>query len=147
MIGRGIDQVMPVSVDPVLYEAHVRDARDYVALAETANGPIPRPVAPDYVWGDALAAIDEAGVDYRIVNLETAITTSPEAWPGKPVHYRAHPQNVTVLQAGRLDCVSLANNHALDWGEGGLLETLECLRDAGLAIAGAGRSLAEASAP
>ena len=147
MIGRGVDQVMPRSVDPVLYEDYIRDARDYVALAERASGPIPRSVAPDYVWGDALEAIDEAGPDYRIVNLETALTTSRTAWPGKGIHYRAHPANVSVLRAARLDCCALANNHTLDWGESGLLETLDSLRTAGLATAGAGRSLAEASAP
>jgi len=147
MIGRGIDQVMARSVDPLLYEEHIRDARGYVALAERANGPIPRPVAPDYVWGDALEAIYEAGADYRIVNLETALTTGSAAWPGKGIHYRAHPANAGVLQAARLDCCALANNHTLDWGEAGLFETLDSLGDAGLATAGAGRSLAEASAP
>ena len=147
MIGRGVDQVMAQSVEPVLYEEHIRDARGYIALAERANGPIPRPVAPDYVWGDTLQAIDEAGADYRIVNLETALTTSPGAWPGKGIHYRAHPANVSVLEAARLDCCALANNHTLDWGEEGLLETLDGLQGAGLAAAGAGRSLAEASAP
>ena len=147
MIGRGIDQVMPHSVDPLLYEDFIHDARDYVALAERANGRIPRPVAPDYVWGDALAAIDKGAPDFRIVNLETAITTSPTVWPGKGVNYRAHPRNVCVLQAARLDCVALANNHALDWGEDGLLETLDTFHFGELSTAGAGRSLAEASAP
>ena len=37
MTGRGIDQALPHSVDPVLYELYVRDARDYVALAEKAQ--------------------------------------------------------------------------------------------------------------
>jgi poly-gamma-glutamate capsule biosynthesis protein CapA/YwtB (metallophosphatase superfamily) len=147
MIGRGIDQVMPRSVDPVLYEDHMHDARGYVALAERANGPIPRSVPPDYVWGEALETIEETGADYRIVNLETAITTSPTAWPDKEIHYRAHPANVSVLQAARLDCCVLANNHTLDWSEGGLLETLDSLHAAGLANAGAGRSVAEAWAP
>ncbi len=147
MIGRGVDQVMRQSVEPVLYEDYIRHARDYVGLAERANGPIPRPVAPDYVWGDALAAIDEAGADYRIVNLETTLTTSPTPWPDKGIHYRAHPANVSVLQAARLDCCALANNHALDWGETGLLETLDTLRGGGVATAGAGRSAGEAWGP
>ena len=49
MTGRGIDQVLPHPVNPVLYEPYVRDAREYVQLAETANGPIPRPVAYAYM--------------------------------------------------------------------------------------------------
>lgn len=54
MTGRGIDQALPHPVDPVLYEPYVRDAREYFALAEKANGPIPRPLNFDYIWGDAL---------------------------------------------------------------------------------------------
>ena len=55
MTGRGIDQILPHPVDPALHEPWVRDARDYVRLAEAANGPVPRGAALDYPWGDALA--------------------------------------------------------------------------------------------
>ena len=54
MTGRGIDQALSHPVNPILYESYVRDAREYVALAEKANGPIPRPLSVDYIWGDAL---------------------------------------------------------------------------------------------
>jgi poly-gamma-glutamate capsule biosynthesis protein CapA/YwtB (metallophosphatase superfamily) len=74
MTGRGIDQLMPTPNSPRLYEDYVRDARDYVRLAEAKNGPIARPVAYDYVWGDALAQFDRWQTDLRIVNLETAVT-------------------------------------------------------------------------
>ena len=147
MIGRGIDQVLRHPVDPVLYEEYMRSAQGYVELAEQAHGPIPRSVAPDYVWGEALEVLDSVVPDCRIVNLETTLTTSPAAWPAKEVHYRAHPANVDVLLAARLDCCTLANNHALDWGTDGLLQTLDTLGSAGIAVAGAGRSLAEVEAP
>jgi poly-gamma-glutamate synthesis protein (capsule biosynthesis protein) len=147
MIGRGIDQVMPHSVDPRLFEPHIDTAEAYVALAVRANGPIPRPVDPDYVWGAALEALDAFDPHVRIVNLETAVTTSPAAWPAKEIHYRTHPANVGLLRAARIDCSTLANNHALDWGYAGLVETLDTLHAAGLATAGAGRDLAEAQAP
>jgi poly-gamma-glutamate capsule biosynthesis protein CapA/YwtB (metallophosphatase superfamily) len=147
MIGRGVDQVMAQSADPQLFEPYVDSAERYVELAIAANGPIPRPVDADYVWGVALEMIEEIAPDVRIVNLETAVTTSAQRWPGKPVLYRAHPNNVAVLGAARIDCCVLANNHALDWGERGLLETLDCLHDAGLATAGAGRHRFEAQAP
>jgi poly-gamma-glutamate synthesis protein (capsule biosynthesis protein) len=130
-----------------LHETYVRTAEHYVTLAEEANGPIPRPVGPDHVWGAALAAIDAVGPDARIVNLETALTTSDAAWPGKEVLYRTHPANVEVLQAARIDCCSLANNHVLDWGQAGLLETLDRLHEAGISTAGAGRDRAEAETP
>src|ERR671935_5953 len=53
MTGRGIDQVLPHPGNPVLYESHVRDAREYVRLAELINGPIARPVDFESIWGDA----------------------------------------------------------------------------------------------
>ena len=147
MIGRGIDQVLEHSVDPVLYERYVDSAETYVQLAERLNGPVPRPVAAWYPWGEALATIGELAPDARVVNLETTLTTSAAAWLDKPVLYRAHPANVAVLEAARLDCVTLANNHALDWGDAGLRATLDTLKSARIGVAGAGRSLAEARAP
>ena len=147
MLGRGIDQIHPVSVDPVLHEGYVKDARDYVALAERENGEIPRGVGPEYVWGDALAAMDRAKARVRIVNLETAFTTNSTQAPGKGIHYRAHPGNAAVLKAGGIDIAVLANNHILDWQRPGLLETLDSLRSVGVSSCGAGRSLAEATAP
>src|SRR5512139_1411087 len=116
MTGRGIDQIQAHPCDPALYESLVRDARDYVRLAEAVNGPVPAPVAPAYIWGEALAAIDRRQPDLRLVNLETAITTADQPWPGKGVHYRMHPANIGCLQAARIDCCALANNHVLDWG-------------------------------
>src|SRR5687768_2144902 len=102
MIGRGIDQVTPLSVDPQLFEPYVHTADWYVELAVMANGPIPRPVAPDYVWGAALRVLDDLAPDVRIVNLETAVTTSPHSWPDKEIHYRTHPANVAILRAARI---------------------------------------------
>jgi poly-gamma-glutamate synthesis protein (capsule biosynthesis protein) len=147
MTGRGIDQVLPHSVDPTLHEPWVKDARRYVALAEEAHGPIPAPVTWPYVWGDVLAELERAAPAVRIVNLETAITTSDLPWPAKGIHYRMHPENVPVLTAAGIDGCVLANNHVLDWGHPGLDETLATLRRAGLRTAGAGRDLEEARNP
>jgi poly-gamma-glutamate capsule biosynthesis protein CapA/YwtB (metallophosphatase superfamily) len=58
-----------------------------------------------------------------------------------------HPANVSCLTAAGIDCCTLANNHVLDWGREGLVETLATLRGAGLATAGAGETAAEATAP
>src|ERR1700757_5241338 len=103
MTGRGIDQALPHPVTPVLYEPYVHDAREYIALAEKAHGAIPRPVSFDYIWGDALQELDRAEVDFRIVNLETAITSAKTPWPDKGIHYRMHAQNVGCLSAARID--------------------------------------------
>lgn len=147
MTGRAIDQVLRHPGDPTLHEDYVRDARDYVRLAEAVHGPIAAPMPAAALWGDALAAMDRAAPDLRIVNLETAITRTGQPWPGKGIHYRMHPANVDCLLAARLDACSLANNHVLDWGVDGLRETLQTLRGAGLQVAGAGANRDEAWAP
>ncbi|UCH75320.1 MAG: CapA family protein [Rhodospirillales bacterium] len=146
MTGRGIDQALPHPCDPQLYEDYITSAVDYLRLAEAASGPIPHPVDFSYVWGDALAEIERRQPAVRVINLETAITTSTERQP-KGINYRMNPRNVPVLSAARIDCCGLANNHVLDWGVGGLVETLETLAEAGIARTGAGRDAAEATAP
>ncbi len=147
MTGRGIDQALPHSVNPVLYEPYVRDAREYVDLAEKANGAIQRPVSFDYIWGDALQELDQANVDLRIVNLETAITSSETPWPGKGIHYRMHPRNIGCLSAAGINGCALSNNHVLDWGYAGLSETLQTLDVAGIGCSGAGKNAVKAAAP
>jgi poly-gamma-glutamate synthesis protein (capsule biosynthesis protein) len=147
MTGRGIDQVLANPSDPALCESYVRDARDYVELAERAHGRIEGPVDSAYVWGVALAELDAAAPDARIINLETSVTRSPDYWPSKGIHYRMHPRNIGCLTAARIDCCTLANNHVLDFGYAGLEETLATLREARLRFAGAGADAQEAAAP
>ena len=146
MTGRGIDQIMPQSSDPALFEPVVRSAKEYVTLAEKRYGTIPRNVEPDYIWGDALPLIKQVQPDVRIANLETAVTTSDDR-QRKGINYRMHPANVTCLQAAELDVCTLANNHVLDWGKQGLRETLDVLQNAGIQTAGAGLDLNAAKAP
>jgi len=146
MLGRGIDQILPVPSDPVLYEGYIKDARDYLRLAERSNGPVPRAVDADYVWGAARAVLADP-TRRRILNLETAITTSDTPWPGKGIHYRMHPANIDCLTTIAPDCLVLANNHLLDWGREGLIQTLETLEAAGIPVAGAGRNRDEAERP
>jgi poly-gamma-glutamate capsule biosynthesis protein CapA/YwtB (metallophosphatase superfamily) len=147
MTGRGVDQILPTPCDSRLHESHVRDATRYVALAEAAHGLIPRPVDLAYPWGDSLVELERLDPDIRIVNLETAVTTSDDYWPGKGIHYRMHPANVGCLSAAGLDCCVLANNHVLDWGYRGLADTLSTLDSAGLRHAGAGADVAAAATP
>ncbi|MGH8865880.1 MAG: CapA family protein, partial [Burkholderiales bacterium] len=95
-------------------------------------------------WGDVLPVM--AAADARIVNLECAITAHATPWTHtkKVFHFRADPAAVKVLRAARIDAVSLANNHVLDFNEAGLLDTLHHLDHAGIAHAGAGHDLDEA---
>ncbi|MBW3664904.1 MAG: CapA family protein [Actinobacteria bacterium] len=145
MLGRGINQILPHPGDPTLREGYLKDARGYIELAERINGPIPRPADPTWPWGEAIAELDAA--DVRVINLETSITRSDDFAPGKAVHYRMHPDNLAGLMVARPDVCVLANNHVLDFGRGGLAETLEVLGDAGLRTAGAGRDLDAARRP
>ena len=147
MTGRGIDQALPHPSDPKIHERFVRDAREYVQLAERRNGVIGAPLDAHEPWGAALGAWADRKPDLRVVNLETSVTTSDDAWPGKGIHYRMHPQNVGCLTAAGLDCCTLANNHVLDWGYTGLEETLATLAHAGIATCGAGADIEAASAP
>ena len=145
MLGRGIDQILPQPCDPALHEDYVQSALEYVQLAEAANGPVKRPVAPVYVWGAALDELKQARPDARIINLETSITHSEDFDP-KGINYRMSPENAVVLATAHIDCCVLANNHILDWGRAGLLDTLTTLKRLGVKSAGAGRTLEEARA-
>ena len=146
MIGRGIDQVLAHPCDPPLHEGFVRSAVEYVRLAEEANGPIPRRVGTSYVWGVALDELLRARPDVRLINLETSITRSNDFAP-KGINYRVSPENAACLTAAAIDCCALANNHVLDWGRAGLLETLDTLARLRIKTAGAGRNSSDAAAP
>jgi poly-gamma-glutamate synthesis protein (capsule biosynthesis protein) len=147
MTGRGIDQVLPHPSDPTIYESYMKSARGYVDIAEEVNGPIDYPVGFSYIWGDSLTELRRVAPDVRIINLETSVTRTNDYWKGKGINYRMHPENISSLTAAKIDVCSLANNHVLDWGYAGLLETLATLTKVNIKIAGAGRNLCEAQAP
>ncbi|NQD92806.1 CapA family protein [Pseudomonas sp. CrR25] len=146
MCARGIDQILPHPGDPRLYEPCVQDAGEYVRLAERCNGPIPRPVDFAYVWGMVLEELRRRRPDLRLVNLETALTCRGQPYP-KGINYRMNPANLPLLEVAGIDCCTLANNHVLDWGEPGLIDTLRSLDTHGLKHAGAGSDRAAAEAP
>ncbi|MET0070229.1 MAG: CapA family protein [Candidatus Thiodiazotropha sp.] len=147
MTGRGIDQILPYPNRPRIHESYLKSAEDYVGIAETKSGRIPRQVPFDYIWGDALTECDRFAPDLRIVNLETAITTSERYWPRKGINYRMHPRNTPCLSAAKIDACVLANNHVMDWGYEGLSETLSSLDSHDIGYAGAGADSSQAEAP
>jgi poly-gamma-glutamate synthesis protein (capsule biosynthesis protein) len=146
MLGRGIDQILPHPSDPTIYEHYMGSAVHYVRLAERRYGPIASPCSFDYVWGDALADLDIAQPLARIINLETSVTTSMSPEP-KGINYKMNPDNVVCLKMAAVDCCVLANNHVLDWGVAGLIETLSTLELEGIAVAGAGTDATQAAVP
>lgn len=147
MTGRGVDQILPVPSDPVLHEPYVKDARQYVELAEKQNGAIPVPAGCKHIWGAALKTLKEQSPEARILNLETSITTSEDFCKTKGIHYRMHPDNVQCLNEIGVDCCILANNHALGWGRAGLDDTVRFLQQSNIDVAGAGWDKAAAEKP
>jgi poly-gamma-glutamate synthesis protein (capsule biosynthesis protein) len=99
-----------------------------------------------YVWVDTLEDLKQRRPDKRIVNLETAVTQAELPAP-KGINYRMNPANSPVLSAAEIDCCILANNHVLDWGDAGLLDTLGALDHLGIARTGAGADLLQATSP
>lgn len=102
--------------------------------------------AASRVWSKGLAELC-AGCDALVCNLECCISEggSPtERIPGKPFFFRAPAAAVEALAAIGASAVSLANNHALDYGEAALADTLEHLAAAGIEAAGAGADLERA---
>lgn len=96
---------------------------------------------------EVAAAVHEA--DLVLLNLECCISTRGERWPDpwKPFFFRAPPAAVELLVDLGVDCVTLANNHALDFGTAALADTLDLLHDAGIETVGAGTELDEARRP
>lgn len=102
---------------------------------------------PQYPLGPVAGLMRSA--DLTVVNLECAITTSDRTWPGAPkaFYFGAPPQAMQSLADAGVDLVSLANNHVLDYGVEGLIETLQLLRRHHIVQCGAGANLAQARKP
>jgi poly-gamma-glutamate synthesis protein (capsule biosynthesis protein) len=99
------------------------------------------------VHPDVVAAARRA--DLFVLNLECCISDRGTQWPrpDKPFHFRAPPAAVRTLTHLGVDCVTLANNHALDYGDEALLDTFEHLTAAGIEWVGAGPDVERARKP
>jgi poly-gamma-glutamate capsule biosynthesis protein CapA/YwtB (metallophosphatase superfamily) len=106
-----------------------------------------RSVRPEALWGDVLPIMLAA--DCRFINLECVISSQGEEWhpATKAFHFRAHPRALDFLQAARIDGVTLANNHVLDFGTNALLDCLALLDRTGIKRTGAGATLQDALTP
>jgi poly-gamma-glutamate capsule biosynthesis protein CapA/YwtB (metallophosphatase superfamily) len=101
-------------------------------------------VPPLYIWGNMLPLLKQN--DLNIINLEAALTHSMHMVP-KVFNFKADPHKVKSLVGASIHIANLANNHILDYSVEGLLETLTTLDQAGIQHVGAGKNIAEASAP
>jgi poly-gamma-glutamate synthesis protein (capsule biosynthesis protein) len=87
-----------------------------------------------------------AAADLAVVNLETAITERGDPAP-KEFTFRAPARAFDALTAAGIDVASMANNHGIDYGPVGLLDSIAAARAASFPIVGIGRNAAEAYAP
>jgi poly-gamma-glutamate capsule biosynthesis protein CapA/YwtB (metallophosphatase superfamily) len=101
---------------------------------------------PDSLVDPTIVEITRAA-DLFVLNLECCVSERGEPVPGKIFTFRAPPAAIETLQHLGVDCVTLANNHALDYGLDALRDTLAYLREAGIAYAGAGEDVEEARSP
>ena len=99
----------------------------------------------DGISKDMLTRLQD--VDILVANNEFPYTERGTATEGKTYTFRADPDTAAYLHDMGVDVAVLANNHMFDFGEEGLLDTLDTLSDAGIPYVGAGRNLKEASAP
>jgi poly-gamma-glutamate synthesis protein (capsule biosynthesis protein) len=106
-----------------------------------------RSVRPEALWGNVLPIMLAA--DCRLMNLECVISSRGEEWHPhtKAFHFRAHPRAIEFLRAAKIDCVTLANNHILDYGTEALLDCLALTDMAGITRTGAGARVKEAWTP
>ena len=126
MLGRLVDQLQPIhsSIDgeSTMYVKHLKEIHPDLTKVDAS-----------YPFGNLLRHLQQT--DVSILNLETAITTECSSYP-KTFNFRMHPQNVEILKRAGISYVSLANNHILDYGGNGLLETMDCLTRSNIAFAG-----------
>lgn len=100
--------------------------------------------APRHALDGVAALLGDA--DLAVVNLETAVTERGTPAPKRHT-FRAPTEGLTALSAAGVDVVSIANNHGMDYGVDGLIDTLRATRDARVAVVGGGRSGREAYRP
>src|SRR3954471_12448650 len=106
-------------------------------------GPIHEPMSQySELVRDTLAA-----ADIRFAQVERVYSDRGELQPHGGAHGRLPPHMASVIMDCGFNVVSVAGNHAMDWGPEPLLDTIELLRGKGIQTIGGGRNLAEARQP
>lgn len=117
------------------------DAQYAVMSAMLQNGgDISAAIAPELIE-------EMQNADIMMLNNEFPYSDRGTPTEGKQFTFRAKPSYVSYLDDLGVDLVSLANNHAYDYGEAAFLDTLTTLEEAGITYVGAGRNLEEARRP
>lgn len=100
-----------------------------------------RSLAPQNAHAEVWKRLGAA--DLSMINLEVPLTTRPFG-SIKAFNIKAEPAVAKSLRALGVDHASIANNHTVDFGQEGLMETIDALNDAQIAFCGGGANLDEA---
>lgn len=87
-------------------------------------------------WGDISEILYDK--DYSILNLESPLTCTKKTIKKIGSSQKAHPENAKLISQGMFNAVCMANNHILDYGMTGLIDTISCCNNNGLKMVGAG---------
>ncbi|MEE1200734.1 MAG: CapA family protein [Christensenellales bacterium] len=77
--------------------------------------------------------------DLTIINLEGPLTDSTDERHGRAFNFRGKPEYVDILSGSSIEVCNVANNHAMDYGEQGLVDTANHLETAGIGVSGFSR--------
>lgn len=100
----------------------------------------------EYIFEHTLELLGNQA-DITVANLECPLTLYGEPHPTKSVVFKADPSSVSGLVYAGIDVVSLANNHIIDYGIEGLINTQEVLDENNILHSGAGLNSYEAYQP
>jgi poly-gamma-glutamate synthesis protein (capsule biosynthesis protein) len=129
-------------------------------LLLTAVGDVFLPGTVRFVDGKIVASDEELGKtvfdkvapyfeksDINFCNLEAALSNKGAPQAGRYASFRSYPSMVEVLKKGRIDFVSVANNHSIDYGWEALSDTMDLLNQNGIGFSGGGKNIEEARKP
>ncbi len=131
------------AVDPPQEEITIAAVGDLMLGGRT--GPFLEQYGPDYPFQDVMPVLKQA--DLVAGNLESPISTRGTAVENKKFTLRAGPAAALALKSAGIRVVSLANNHAMDFGPLALQDTLAALDENAILYTGAGMDLEDARAP
>ena len=136
------------------------DFRKSDRLLFTAVGDVFLPGTVRFVDGKILSSNEELGKtvfdkvapyfqrsDVNFCNLESPLSSKGHPQAGRYAAFRSFPSMIEVLKKGKIDFVSVANNHSLDYGWEALSDSMNLLRQNGIGFSGGGRNIEEARKP
>ena len=87
------------------------------------------------------------GNDLNITDLECPLTTSVTARAKVGPHQKAHPDCIAILNEADIGLVAMANNHIMDYGREGALDTVDFCKSNNINIVGIGKTPEDAAKP